>query len=102
LLDVSFLREFKDATEAKWREKAIDRKIYGFQFQKGTHRNPGLTEEAIREYESALRAQSPDDLRSILRAMNGTDLPTLNVYGFSGEPIANRSASIATPSKSTS
>jgi hypothetical protein len=85
LLEREFLREFRDVTQAKWREKAIDRKIYGFQFQKGTRWNPGLTEEAIREYERALRALFPDDLRSILREMNGTDLPTLNVYGFSRE-----------------
>lgn len=29
----------------------------------------------------------PDDFRQFLEWMNGTDLPTLNVYGSSGEPL---------------
>ena len=28
----------------------------------------------------------PHDFNAFLRAMNGTDLPTLNVYGYCGEP----------------
>lgn len=60
--------------------------IYGFQFQRGTRWNPGLSEETIAEYESVLRARFPHDFRTFLRAMNGTDIPTLNIYGYCSEP----------------
>jgi hypothetical protein len=81
-----FLTEFKRATEAKWREKSIDQTLYGFQFQRGTHWNEGLSDEMVTEYESVLRVRFPPDFKAFLREMNGTDLVTLNVYGSCGEP----------------
>lgn len=86
MIDSDFLREFKQATEAKWRVKSIDPTIYGFQFQQGTHWELGLSDERIADFERALTARFPHDFRSFLREMNGTDLPTLNVYGSCGEP----------------
>ena len=86
MLDGDFLRGFKQATEAKWLKKSIDSTIYRFQFQQGTRWNPGLSDELIVDYESALRVRFPHDLKAFLREINGTDLPTLNVYGFCGEP----------------
>lgn len=86
LLDSGFLRGFKQATEAKWHLKSIDPTIYGFQFQEGTRWNPGLSDEQIADYEVALEVHFPHDFKALLREMNGTDLPTLNVYGYCGEP----------------
>jgi hypothetical protein len=40
----------------------------------------------VTEYERVLRVRVPHDFRSLLRAMNGTDLATLNVYGSCDEP----------------
>ena len=86
MLSHAFLFEFKRATEEKWSRQVIDPAIYGFQFQRGTRWNPGLSDDNIAEYESALRVRFPVDFRAFLRTMNGTDIPTLNVYGNCGEP----------------
>ena len=86
MLDSKFLAEFKRATEAKWSRKSIDPSLYGFQFQRGTRWNPGLPDEQIAEYEHTLSVRFPHDFSAFLKAMNGTDLPTLNIYGRSGYP----------------
>ena len=86
MISTDFLMEFRRATEAKWREKSIDPTIYGFQFQRGTRWNEGLSDEMVREYEMVLRVRFPHDFKAFLREINGTDLPTLNVYGSCGEP----------------
>jgi hypothetical protein len=43
-----FLQTLKQTTEARWQQRAINRQIYGFQFQPGTHWNPGLDRAAKR------------------------------------------------------
>jgi hypothetical protein len=86
VLSEDFLRDFKRLTEEHWRRTDVDPSIYGFQFQRGTCWNPGLKREQVREYEAALGVRFPQDFRVFLRAMNGTNVPTLNVYGHSGEP----------------
>jgi len=85
-LSNEFLEHLKQATEARWATQSVDPTAYGFQFRPGTRWNPGLADRAIAEYESLLKLQFPRDLKAFLRAMNGTDLTTLNVYGNSGEP----------------
>jgi hypothetical protein len=86
MLSADFLAQLKLLTEEEWSEQAINPLIYGFQFQRGTRWNPGLSEREIAEYENALGVRFPTDFRAFLGAMNGTDLPTLNVYGYCGEP----------------
>lgn len=86
MLSSEFLAELRRRTEAKWHDLALDPRAYGYQFQIGTRWNPGLSEEQIAAYEAVLNVQFPRDFREFLRAMNGTDLPTLNVYGSCGEP----------------
>jgi hypothetical protein len=81
-----FLGELKRVTESSWKYGAINPHVYGFQFQSGTKWNPGLSETHISDYEDILRVRFPHDFKALLRAMNGTDLPTLNIYGSSGEP----------------
>ncbi len=85
-IDDQFLAEFKHQTENHWSKASINLVVYGFQFQRGTRWNSGLTDIQIAEYEQVLKARFPDDFRRMLRAMNGTDIPTLNIYGLSGEP----------------
>jgi hypothetical protein len=85
MLSGDFLKELKRATEAM-HEKSMDTTLYGFQFQRGTRGNEGLSDEMVTEYERVLRVRFPHDFRSLLRGMNGTDLATLNVYGSCGEP----------------
>src|SRR5580704_13515808 len=86
MLSADFLTEFKRATEAKWREKSIDPTLYGFQFQRGTRWNEGLSDEMVTEYERVLGVRFPHDFKAFLHEMNGTNLATLNVYGSCGEP----------------
>jgi hypothetical protein len=86
MLNGRFLDEFRRETETRWREKSLDPRIYGFQFQAGTRWCPGLSDEQISACESDVSIQFPADLKTFLRSMNGTDLPTRNIYGNSGEP----------------
>src|SRR5579864_9330963 len=86
MLSTAFLIEFKRATETMWRDGSINPHIYGFQFQRGTRWVAGLSDGKIVEFEDCLGTRFPHDFRSFLLAMNGTDLPTLNVYGSCGEP----------------
>jgi hypothetical protein len=81
-----FLIAFKRDTEAYWRHIENDPDIYGFQFQKGTRWNKGLTPDEIKAYENALGVHFPNDFKRMLGFMNGTDLPTVNIYGSSGNP----------------
>src|SRR5262249_12152638 len=86
MIDKQFLTEFKRATEARWAAQTIDPSIFGFQFQRGTRWLPGLSDEQIAAFEAVVSARFPDDLRTFLGEMNGTDLPTVNVSGSGGEP----------------
>jgi hypothetical protein len=85
-LDNDFLAAFKRTTEEGWRTRSINPTVYGFQFQPGTRWNPGLSDERIAEYEDVVGVRLPHHLKAFFREMNGTDLPTLNVYGYCGEP----------------
>jgi hypothetical protein len=87
MLSDDFLGDVRRATEAKWSENPINPTLYGFQFQRGTRWNPGLSDELIAAYQDVLGVRFPRDFHVFLRAMNGTDLPTLNVYGYCGEPL---------------
>jgi hypothetical protein len=86
MLSADFLAEFKRTTEQKWGQQSLDPTVYGFQFQRGTRWNPGLSDREISEYEHALGMRFPHDFRAFLSAMNGTDIPTLNVYAYCGKP----------------
>jgi hypothetical protein len=55
MLSNDFLAQFKRATEKRWSEQLINPNLYGFQFQRGTRWNPGLTSEKIEQYENALK-----------------------------------------------
>ena len=86
MLSSDFLIHFKSATELIWRNQAVNPHISGFQFQPGTRWNPGLSEDKIAEFECVLGIKFPHDFRAFLRAMNGTDLPTVNMYASCSEP----------------
>jgi hypothetical protein len=79
MISPDFLSELKRATEQEWNHKSLDSTRYGFQFQRGTRWNPGLSNLEILEYEKALGVRFPHDFRAFLSVMNGTDIPTLNV-----------------------
>ncbi|MGI9444823.1 MAG: hypothetical protein ACR2N1_20275 [Rubripirellula sp.] len=86
-MDANFFAELKTKTEAKWAaEDVVNPAVYGFQFQQGTKWNPRLSSDEIKEYEDAVNARFPNDFHAMLRHVNGTDIPNLNVYGNTGEP----------------
>jgi hypothetical protein len=86
MLNRDFLLEFKKTTELNWSQQSINPAGYGFQFQRGTRWDPGLSNAEVAEYENVLGVRFPVDFRAFLQVMNGTDIPTLNVYGSCGEP----------------
>jgi hypothetical protein len=96
MLNIEFLAEFKQRTEAKWRDRSINPNTYGLQIQPGTRWNPGLTDDQITAFEDVLKVRFPQDFRVLLRGMNGTDLSALNVYGYCGEPPRHGLGSILT------
>lgn len=72
------------ASEDYWSRVQINPGVYGFQIQPSTTWRPGLPHDQIDAYESEIGFRFPPVLRAYLRHMNGTDLPTVNVYGCSG------------------
>ena len=89
-LDEAFVLDFKRRSEERWRSARIDRGLYGFQFRPGTRWNPGLADSEIDRFQKELGMEFPREFRLLLRNLNGTDLPTLNVYGNCGEPESER------------
>ena len=86
VLEPNFFREFRIVSEEKWRSASIRAHLWGFQFQLDTRWNPGLSDEAIAQFESEVEASFPRDFRLFLEEMNGTDKPAVDVRGSSGEP----------------
>ena len=81
-----FLAAFQRQTEEIWSRATIDPNVYGFQFQRGTRWFPGLSDVQIADYEAAVDAAFPRDFKTMLGSINGTDMPTLNVYGSKFAP----------------
>lgn len=86
MLTREWLDQFKRGTETKWATTELNPVTYGFQFQPGTKWNPGLSDDEIITLEEEFQVRLPDDFRLMLSFMNGTDLPTKNIYGSSGYP----------------
>ena len=84
-IDEQFICSFILETEKVWHNKQISPGTFGFQFQRWTRWLPGLSSAQIKEFESILGFSFPAQLRLLLKSANGTDLPTINVYGNSGE-----------------
>ena len=89
-IDDEFLAFFKSETETTWQHKQLNPAIFGYQIQNGTRWNSGLTEAQVSNYESDLEVQFPHDFKRLLRYMNGTDSPSMNIYGSSGYPHRTR------------
>lgn len=69
--------------ESTWSQIELNDNQYGFQIQKGTKFLKGLTDSKILEYQKALNLEFPEILIDYLSIMNGTDKPTINIYGKS-------------------
>ncbi len=82
----TFFAWLKKTSEQYWESAKLNRTIYGFQIQKGTKWLQGLSESDIAEYERVMGFAFPEVYKLFLRYMNGTDKPTINIYGESGEP----------------
>ena len=81
-----FFPWLKENSERYWQTVEINGGIYGFQIQKGTKWLPGLSEQEVAEYEKEMGFSFPEVYKLFLKHMNGTDIPTINIYGQSGEP----------------
>ena len=69
MISPDFLWELKRATEQKWNHESIDPTVSGFQFQRGTRWNPGLSNLEILEYENSLGMRFPHDLTFAARSL---------------------------------
>mgnify|MGYP001181010998 CR=1 FL=1 len=86
-LTLDFLNAFVTSTESNWENVVINPKIFGFQFQKGTHWRKGLTDLEISKFENDLGVSFPNEYKFLLRNINGTDLPTMNINGAWGNSV---------------
>lgn len=62
----------------------MDNNIYGWQHQKGTTWNEGLTEDQLDDFQDKVGFRFPHVLRQFYKNMNGTDRPGVTIYGQSG------------------
>ena len=88
---MKYLKDFirlKKCTENYWNNKSIQEEIYGFQIQKGTKWNNGLSEEQIIEFQNIMGFEFPEILKDYYTVMNGIDKNQINVFGNSGEPYS--------------
>jgi hypothetical protein len=81
-----FFPWLKKVSEEYWESVEINRGIFGFQIQQGTRWLPGLSDEEVADYEKEMGFSFPEIYKIYLRHMNGTDKPTINIYGECGEP----------------
>jgi hypothetical protein len=96
-IDEAFIKGLKSQTEELWKSKKINSAIYGFQIQPGTCWRPGLSETEIDGFQRDLRVEFSRPLKIVLRHINGTDTPNLNVYGNSGESHRTRISAYSYP-----
>ncbi len=82
---IEFYKDLKTKSEEYWKTIELNESIYGFQTQKGTKWNKGLTEEQIDSFEIEIGIEFPEGLRNYYRVMNGVNLPSINIHGNSGE-----------------
>ena len=85
---LAFFQDLKIKSEAYWATVELDAATYGFQTQKNTKWNMGLSEASIDAFEKEMGFQFSEGLRNYYRMMNGVDLPAINIYGSSGEAPA--------------
>jgi len=81
---IEFFQDLKIKSEGYWNTIELNKGIYGFQTQKNTKWNKGLSEEDINTFESELGIKFSNGLRNYYKVMNGVDLPAINIYGSSG------------------
>lgn len=81
-----FFGWLKQESEAFWKHVELKDAVYGFQIQAGTRWNEGLSDAEIARFEKDLGFAFPPIYKLHLKAMNGTDKETINIYGRSGEP----------------
>jgi hypothetical protein len=63
-----------------WISININPKVYGFQIQKNTKWNPGLSNSDIEKFEKDLGFNFPEIYKLFLKTMNGTDKPAYYSY----------------------
>ena len=81
---IGFFETVKRLSEKYWAANDISKKLYGFQIQKNSKWNDGLTDNQIDDFEENLKIKFPIGLRNFYKTMNGLDKPGINVYGNDG------------------
>lgn len=83
-LTVEAIQTFLQQTQKHWADCQPESDVYGFQFVRGTHWNPGLTPAELEAYQAALGIEFPRDLQCFLRHANGTEPAMVNLYAQDG------------------
>jgi len=88
--ELDFFEVLKNASNSYWADTDINKRIYGFQVQKGTKWKNGLNDNEISNFENDLGYKFPIPLRNFYKTMNGLDKQGINVFGNSGQKFSYR------------
>jgi len=81
---IFFFETIKRLSEEYWSTIDINKGVYGFQIQRDTKWNNGLTDNQINDFEANLKIKFSRGLKNFYRTMNGLNKPGINVYGNDG------------------
>ena len=88
--DLDFFETIKSLSNSYWKDTDINKRIYGFQIQKGSKWRDGLTDHEITNFENELGYKFPKSLRNFYKTMNGLDKLGINIFGNSGLEFSYR------------
>lgn len=76
----STFEKLKELSENKWESIELT-ECWGFQIQKKSKWNNGLTEEQLNDFENQIGFKFSQSLRNFYRTMNGLNKPGINISG---------------------
>ena len=84
---MKYIKDFiriKKISEKYWKNITLNNNTYGFQIQRGTKWNDGLSENQLIEFQNNMGFEFPEMLKDYYTVMNGVDKEQINVFGNSG------------------
>jgi hypothetical protein len=78
--EISTFEELKKLSEKKWETEELTA-CWGFQIQKNSKWNDGLSEDQLNDFETQVGFKFSQPLRNFYRVMNGLNKPGINISG---------------------
>jgi hypothetical protein len=94
---IEFFKFFKEFSEEAWKTAELNPDVYGFQIQKNSKWNKGLSEDELEKFQQELNIKFPESLKNFYRVMNGLNLSGINIHGSSNEEPSYQSTFYSYP-----